>query len=436
MRLHPVGSPRPWAARSRSVGGRGRPRGAARWNLLLVLPCRIEPGLRGGPEAHATPGTRCSGDRWAAGRRWKRRLLYADPRAILDTPRRRRLLPRAGRPAPPGPHAPSGSPGGSRRYRPRSILEVGCGYGKQLRAIRRRIDVPMVGIDFSPTQLGSGREYLDGLDRIALVLGSGAELPFPDRSFDLVLTSAVILHNPPDGGRADPPRGHPGRPSVRGAQRGHRRQLQPLRLRHRRLVSRGGAAAGRVGADPDRARASALPVLRGRAVATLTRTGAASPPRIQAEGRRLVRDSLIVTLGGQLDRALGTLTAAGAALGARPVAAGRLHGPAALPRQHEPLEPGGRPGGRAGDPDPPRRGPRGRGPARRRRRLHDQHPDVPASTPPRWSPGPGSVPRCWRGDPLARRMDLGPGGGRRPGADQAVRELPRRRPAGAPGIRA
>ena len=44
-------------------------------------------------------------------------------------------------------------------------------------------------------------------------------------------------------------------------------------------------------------------------MATLTRTGAASPPRIQAEGRRLVRDSLVVSLGGQLERALGTLTA-------------------------------------------------------------------------------------------------------------------------------
>ena len=27
--------------------------------------------------------------------------------------------------------------------------------------------------------------------------GSGLSLPFPDKSFDLVLTSAVILHNPP-----------------------------------------------------------------------------------------------------------------------------------------------------------------------------------------------------------------------------------------------
>jgi ubiquinone/menaquinone biosynthesis C-methylase UbiE len=55
----------------------------------------------------------------------------------------------------------------------------------------------MVGLDFSPSQLLLARDYLAGLDRIELVLGSGLELPFPDRSFDLVLTSAVILHNPP-----------------------------------------------------------------------------------------------------------------------------------------------------------------------------------------------------------------------------------------------
>ncbi|SIO62833.1 Methyltransferase domain-containing protein [Singulisphaera sp. GP187] len=127
---------------------------------------------------------------------WKRRLLYADPREYwtlrggLDYFREQEDHPTrtersewiAGRVA---------------EYRPRSILEIGCGYGKQLGAIRRRLDVPMVGLDFSPTQLGQARVYLDGLDRIDLVLGTGALLPFADHSFDLVLTSAVILHNPP-----------------------------------------------------------------------------------------------------------------------------------------------------------------------------------------------------------------------------------------------
>jgi SAM-dependent methyltransferase len=82
-------------------------------------------------------------------------------------------------------------------YRPESILEVGCGYGKLLKALRARLDVPLVGVDFSPTQLAQARSYLDGLAGIKLVLASGAALPFGDGGFDMVVTSAVILHNPP-----------------------------------------------------------------------------------------------------------------------------------------------------------------------------------------------------------------------------------------------
>jgi len=126
---------------------------------------------------------------------WKRRALYSDPRQYwtlrggVDYFREQEDQPNrtaraewiAGRIA---------------RYRPTSILEIGCGYGKQLREIRGLWDVPMVGLDFSPTQLAQARHYLTDLDRVDLVLGTGASLPFPDRSFDLVLTSAVILHNP------------------------------------------------------------------------------------------------------------------------------------------------------------------------------------------------------------------------------------------------
>jgi SAM-dependent methyltransferase len=128
---------------------------------------------------------------------WKRRLVYADPRQYWTlrggdeyfreqegqparTERARWL---AGRVA---------------AYRPTSVLEIGCGYGKQLRTIRGLLPgAPMVGLDFSPSQLARARAYLNGVDGVDLVLGSGARLPFPDGSFDLVLTSAVILHNPP-----------------------------------------------------------------------------------------------------------------------------------------------------------------------------------------------------------------------------------------------
>jgi SAM-dependent methyltransferase len=129
---------------------------------------------------------------------WKRRLVYADPRAYWthrggadyfreqeDHPTRSlRSAWLAGRIA---------------AYRPASILEVGSGYGKQLRLLREHLPgVLLVGVDFSPTQLAQARRYLGVVDGIHLALATGLRLPFPDQSFDLVLTSAVILHNPPE----------------------------------------------------------------------------------------------------------------------------------------------------------------------------------------------------------------------------------------------
>ncbi len=127
----------------------------------------------------------------------KRRFVYADPQAYwtlrggIDYFREQ-----------------EGQPGRAARadwladriaaYRPTSVLEIGCGYGKQLRAIRRVLpDVPLVGIDFSPSQLAMAERYLAGVEGVTLLQGSGDALPFSDGSFDLVLTSAVILHNAP-----------------------------------------------------------------------------------------------------------------------------------------------------------------------------------------------------------------------------------------------
>jgi SAM-dependent methyltransferase len=81
-------------------------------------------------------------------------------------------------------------------YHPESILEVGCGYGRMLYELAARFDIPLTGIDFSATQLQAARRFLTPTSPIALVLGRGERLPFPDRSFDMVVTSAVILHNP------------------------------------------------------------------------------------------------------------------------------------------------------------------------------------------------------------------------------------------------
>ena len=131
--------------------------------------------------------------RWPA---WKRRWLYADPRRYWTLRGGEDYF-----------REQEGQPARSRRaewiagrlasYRPDSILEVGCGYGKLLRELRSRLDIPLVGIDFSPSQLRLARRYLGSRDEIALLLSRGECLPFPDDSFDMVVTSAVILHNPP-----------------------------------------------------------------------------------------------------------------------------------------------------------------------------------------------------------------------------------------------
>ncbi len=73
-------------------------------------------------------------------------------------------------------------------------------------------------------------------DGIELVLAAGTELPFVDGGFDMVLTSAVILHNLPKVAERIRLRGRPCSATVRRVQRRHRHQLQPLWLRHRRLV--------------------------------------------------------------------------------------------------------------------------------------------------------------------------------------------------------
>ena len=83
-------------------------------------------------------------------------------------------------------------------YSPTSVLEIGCGYGKQIRALRQLLTCPLYGLDFSTSQLKLATQYLDGDSDIHLVQGAGHRLPFADQSFDLILTSAVILHNPPE----------------------------------------------------------------------------------------------------------------------------------------------------------------------------------------------------------------------------------------------
>jgi SAM-dependent methyltransferase len=68
------------------------------------------------------------------------------------------------------------------------VLDVGCGDGAITDRLAQRWEV--TGVDQSPTALSHVRTEA--------VLGSATNLPFPDNSFDLVLSSEMLEHLPAD----------------------------------------------------------------------------------------------------------------------------------------------------------------------------------------------------------------------------------------------
>ena len=79
-----------------------------------------------------------------------------------------------------------------------SALEVGCGFGWHLKAIRCAFpERRMAGLDFSFGQLQQARTYL--ADRsVGLFQSSAFSLPHRDRAFDLVFTSGLLVCIHPD----------------------------------------------------------------------------------------------------------------------------------------------------------------------------------------------------------------------------------------------
>ena len=76
----------------------------------------------------------------------------------------------------------------------RSVLEVGCGQGGNLRPIARVLDPRDVwGIDVNGTALAIARAHAPGIN----VVGSVArQLPFRDGLVDLAFTVGVLIHQP------------------------------------------------------------------------------------------------------------------------------------------------------------------------------------------------------------------------------------------------
>jgi len=83
---------------------------------------------------------------------------------------------------------------------PIQVLEVGCGAGD----LAGRLFGPAVeytGIDLSPAEVDLARERYPGRE---FLVGSAYGLPFPDRTFDLVVVCEVLEHlDCPDAGLAE-----------------------------------------------------------------------------------------------------------------------------------------------------------------------------------------------------------------------------------------
>ena len=82
------------------------------------------------------------------------------------------------------------------RYKPSSVLEVGCNVGPNLRWIAAHLPAQHVyGVDINRGALEELRRNLPGVNAI---WSPARELPFRDRWFDLVFTMGVLIHQPSD----------------------------------------------------------------------------------------------------------------------------------------------------------------------------------------------------------------------------------------------
>ncbi len=75
------------------------------------------------------------------------------------------------------------------------ILEVGCNTGMQLNGLQTMGFQNLYGIELQPYAAEEAKKYTKDVN---IVCGSGFDLPFKDKYFDIVCTNGVLIHISPN----------------------------------------------------------------------------------------------------------------------------------------------------------------------------------------------------------------------------------------------
>ncbi len=80
--------------------------------------------------------------------------------------------------------------------KPKNILEIGCGFGRNLRFLSEYLSYPaaMVGFDISESMIRKAKQNLN--KQVLLGCADVNALPFRENSYDLVFTHATLMHVP------------------------------------------------------------------------------------------------------------------------------------------------------------------------------------------------------------------------------------------------
>lgn len=85
-----------------------------------------------------------------------------------------------------------------KRDKPASILEVGCGFGRNIRFFIENGIAPedLYGIDISEKMIKKAKTFISNR-KVKLVVADVTSLPFENSRFDMVFTHGVLMHVEP-----------------------------------------------------------------------------------------------------------------------------------------------------------------------------------------------------------------------------------------------